>query len=553
MKKLIECVPNFSEGRNNKIIEEIVNEIKYVEGIKLLDVDSGKATNRTVVTFVGEPELVIEAAYLAIKKASELIDMSKHVGEHPRMGATDVCPLIPISNISIEETVKYSHKLAKRVADELNIPVYLYEYSATCEERKNLADIRKGEYEGLEEKLKDPKWKPDYGKAEFNKKSGATVIGVRDFLIAYNVNLNTKSVRKANSIAFDIREKGRIKRIGNPITGEIVRDENGNLVWEKGTLKKVKAIGWFIDEYDIAQVSMNIIDYKTTPLHVAFEETVNKANQRGIRVTGSEIVGMVPLDVMLEAGKYFLKKQGRSIGVPEEEIINIAVRSLGLDELYKFDPNKKIIEYAIKDKEYKLVDLNLRKFSNNVSSESPAPGGGSVCAYVGSLGVSLGTMVANISANKRGWEDLVEKFSYWAEKGQIIKEDLLKLVDEDTKAFNKVIESYKTKNDNEIENASKYAMEIPFKIMNYCYNSFELIKEMTKIGNPNSISDVGVGALCLRSAIIGAYLNVKINASSVKDKKFVENILNKAKQIVDEVNNFEKEILDLVNKTIDIE
>jgi len=551
MKKLIECVPNFSEGRNNQIIDQITNEIKSVENVKLLDVDPGKATNRTVVTFVGEPDSVIEAAFLAIKKASELIDMSKHSGEHPRMGATDVCPLIPISNITIEETIEYSHKLAKRVAEELNIPVYLYEYSATKEDRKNLANIRKGEYEGLEEKLKNPEWKPDYGKAEFNKKSGATVIGVRDFLIAYNVNLNTKSVRKANSIAFDIREKGRIKRIGNPITGQIVKDEFGNTVWEPGTLKKVKAIGWFIDEYNIAQVSMNINDYKTTPLHIAFEEAVNKANQRGIRVTGSEIVGMVPLDVMLSAGKYFLKKQGRSLGVTEEELIHIAVKSLGLDELYKFEPEKKIIEYAIKDKENKLVDLSLKKFADEVSSESTAPGGGSVSAYLGTLGVSLGTMVANISANKRGWEDLVETFSYWAEKGQSIKEELLKLVDEDTKAFNKVMEAYKNKNDDEIENANKYAMQVPFKVMEICLNSFEILKEMAKSGNPNSVSDAGVGALCLRSGIIGAYLNVKINSSSVKDKQFVTDVLNKAEEIINKANNFEKEILDLVYKIID--
>ncbi|GIW23223.1 MAG: hypothetical protein KatS3mg068_2230 [Candidatus Sericytochromatia bacterium] len=551
MKKLIECVPNFSEGRNKQIIEQIINEIKSVEKVKLLDFDSGKATNRTVVTFVGEPDNVIEAAFLSIKKASELIDMSKHSGEHPRMGATDVCPLIPISNISIEEAVEYSHKLAKRVADELNIPVYLYEYSASIEERKNLANIRKGEYEGLEEKLKDPKWKPDYGKAEFNKKSGATVIGVRDFLIAYNINLNTKSVRKANSIAFDIREKGRIKRIGNPITGEIVKDEFGNPVWEPGSLKKVKAIGWFIDEYNIAQVSMNITDYKTTPLHIAFEETVNKANQRGIRVTGSEIVGMVPLEVILDAGKYFLKKQGRSLGVTEEELIHIAVKSLGLDELYKFEPEKKIIEYAIREKENKLVDLSLKKFADKVASESPAPGGGSVSAYLGTLGVSLATMVANISANKRGWEDLVETFSFWAEKGQEVKEELMKLVDEDTKAFNSVLDAYKNKNEIEIENANKNAMLVPFKIMKTCLKSFEILKEMVKSGNQNSISDVGVGVLCIRSSIIGAYLNVKINANSVKDKSFVENILSEAEEIKKKVNDFEKEILNIVYKAID--
>lgn len=558
--RLIECVPNFSEGRDENIIKSITGVIETVEGVKLLDVDPGKATNRTVVTFVGNPENVIEAAFLAIKKASELIDMSKHTGEHPRMGATDVCPLIPISNISVEETVEYSKKLAERVANDLNIPVYLYESAATESKRKNLATIRSGEYEGFAKKIKDPEWKPDYGKAEFNIKSGATVIGVRDFLMAYNVNLNTKSTRKANAVAFDVREQGRIKRIGDPVTGEIVNDENGNPVRIPGSLKAVKAIGWFIEEFDIAQISMNLTDYKVTPLHIAFEEVAKKADERGLRVTGSEIVGMVPLKVMLDAGIYFLKKQGRSHGVSEKEIIHIAVKSLGLDELYKFDPKKKIIEYALEDSKSKnLVDMSLKEFADETASESPAPGGGSISAYVGALGVSLTAMVANLSAAKRGWDDKIIQMSNIAYKSQQIKDKLIKFVDEDTNAFNKVMDAFalpknteieKENRQNSIENANKYAAEIPFKVMETVFESFELIKEMAQNGNPNSITDAGVGALCARTAIHGAYLNVKVNISSIKDKNFVDSLRVKANDILEKSIKIEAEILNIIESKL---
>lgn len=557
--RLIECVPNFSEGRDENIIKSITSVIESIEGVKLLDVDPGKATNRTVVTFVGNPDNVIEAAFLAIKKASELIDMSKHSGEHPRMGATDVCPLIPISNISVEETVEYSKKLAEKVSKELNIPTYLYESSATKSNRKNLATIRAGEYEGLSKKLQDPEWKPDYGDAVFNAKSGATVIGVRDFLIAYNVNLNTKSTRKANAVAFDVREQGRIKRIGDPVTGEIVNDENGNPVRIAGSLKSVKAIGWFIKEFDIAQISMNLTDYKVTPLHIAFEEVVKKADSRGLRVTGSELVGMVPLKVMLDAGIYFLKKQGRSHGVSEKELIHIAVKSLGLDELYPFEPKKKIIEYALDDKKDLLVNMSLNDFANETASESPAPGGGSISAYIGSLGASLSSMVANLSAGKRGWDDKIEKMSEIAYQSQIIKDKLLFLVDEDTRAFNKVMDSFalpkntdqeKQIRKDSIENANKYAAEIPLKVMETAFESFKLIKEMVENGNPNSVTDAGVGALCTKTCIHGAYLNVKVNVSSISDKNFTENLMSKANKILENSKDLEKEILEIVENKI---
>lgn len=558
--RLIECVPNFSEGRDENIIKSITSVIETVEGVKLLDVDPGKATNRTVVTFVGNPENVIEAAFLAIKKASELIDMTKHSGEHPRMGATDVCPLIPISNITIEETVEYSKKLAERVANELSIPVYLYESAATSPKRRNLSTIRSGEYEGFAKKILDPEWKPDYGKAEFNIKSGATVIGVRDFLMAYNVNLNTKSTRKANAVAFDVREQGRIKRIGDPVTGEIVNDENGNPVRIPGSLKEVKAIGWFIEEFDIAQISMNLTNYKVTPLHIAFEEVVKKAHERGLRVTGSEIVGMVPLKVMLDAGIYFLKKQGRSHGISEKEIIHIAVKSLGLDELYKFDPNKKIIEYALEDNNSKkLVDMSLKNFADETASESPAPGGGSISAYVGTLGVALTAMVANLSAGKRGWDDKIIHMSNTAYKAQQIKEKLIKLVDEDTNAFNKVMQAFSLAKNTDtekeirkdaIENANKYAAEVPFMVMETVYESFELIKDMVQNGNPNSVTDAGVGGLCARTAIHGAYLNIKVNITGINDKNFTENLMSKANDIFEKSKTLEKEILDIVESKI---
>ncbi len=559
-EQLIECVPNFSEGRDSSIIKQITDEIESVEGVRLLDVDPGKATNRTVVTFVGNPEAVVDAAYRAIKKASELIDMSKHSGEHPRMGATDVCPFVPVSGITIEETIEYSKKLAQKVGDELDIPVYLYEFSAAKPERKNLAVVRSGEYEGLAKKLLEPEWKPDYGKPVFNSKSGATVIGVRNFLIAYNVNLNTKSTRKANSIAFDVREQGRIKRKGNPITGEVERDENGNQIRIPGSLKAVKAIGWFIDEYDIAQISINLTDYKITPLHKVFEEVSKKADERGIRATGSEIVGMVPLEVMTETGKYYLKKQGRSVGVSEAELIHIAIKSLGLNDLYPFEPKKKIIEYALRDEaKTPLLIMNLTQFANETASESPAPGGGSISAYIGALGVALAAMVANISANKRGWEDKIEIMSGYADKAQQIKDTLLRLVDEDTKAFNNVMNSFALAKSTEqekiirkesIQSATKYAMQVPFLVMEKTFESFEIIKAMADSGNPNSVTDAGVGAMCARTAVIGAFLNVKVNSSSLDDKDFVNEILSKGEAIINATKKFEDEILEIVNSKL---
>ncbi len=559
-KQLIECVPNFSEGRNLNIIQQITDVIESVEGVKLLDVDPGKATNRTVVTFVGEPEPVIQAAFLAIKKASEIIDMSKHKGEHPRMGATDVCPLIPISNITMEETAKWAHQLAENVGQFLEIPIYMYESAATSPERRNLATVRSGEYEGLPEKLSNPEWKPDYGPAKFNAQAGATAIGARDFLIAYNVNLNTTSVRRANSIAFDIREKGRVKRIGDPIVGKIATDKNGNSVRIPGTCKSVKAIGWFIEEYGVAQISMNLTNINDTPLHKAFEECNKSATNRGIRVTGSELVGLVPLKVMLDAGKYFLTQQKRSLGISESEIIKIAVKTLGLDELGPFDPQKKIIEYQLQENNSRpLVQMNLGRFADETASESPAPGGGSISAYVGALGASLGGMVANLSAHKRGWDAQWETFSQWAEKGQQLKDELLYLVDEDTHSFNAVMTAFRLpKGSSEekeirkeaIQNATKYAIEVPFKVMEVSYKVFDLCKAMAEIGNPNSVTDAGVGALCARAAIHGAFLNVKINAEGLNDKTFIKNILSKGKKLASSANKLEKEIMKIVEDKI---
>lgn len=558
--QLIECVPNFSEGRDMTIIKQITDAIESVEGVKLLDVDPGKATNRTVVTFVGEPAPVIEAAFLAIQKAGDVIDMSKHSGEHPRMGATDVCPLIPIANISMEETAKWAHKLGERCGQELNIPFYMYESAATREEWKNLAIIRAGEYEALPEKLNQADWKPDYGPAKFNPKTGATAIGARDFLIAYNVNLNTTSVRRANSVAFDIRENGRIKREGNPITGKVVNDENGNPVRVPGACKSVKAIGWFIEEYGVAQISMNLTNISETPLHIAFEECDKSAGRRGMRVTGSELVGLVPLKVMIDAGKHFLKKQRRSVGVSESEMIKIAIKSLGLDELTPFDPQKKIIEYQLaEDSPTPLLDMNLRAFSDETASESPAPGGGSIAAYVGALGASLATMVANLSSHRRVWDERWEEFSEWAEKGQAIKDALLKMVDEDTNAFNEIIDAFrlpkgsdteKTARKIAIQAATKNAIEVPFKVMELCLASFETIKAMAEFGNPNSVSDAGVGALCARAGVRGAYLNVKINSGDLEDKKFVNATLKKADKIAKEADKLEAEILEIVNQKI---
>ena len=560
MNKIIECVPNFSEGKDMGIIKQITDQIETVDGVKLLDVDPGAATNRTVVTFVGSPEVVIEAAFRAVKKASEIIDMRKHKGEHPRFGATDVCPLVPVSNITMEETVEFARKLAKRIGEELSIPVYCYESAAFTTERRNLAFCRSGEYEGLPEKIEKPEWKPDFGPAKFNEKSGATAVGARDFLVAYNVNLNTTSTRRANAIAYDIREKGRVKREGNPITGKIVKDEKGNQVFTPGTLKSVKGIGWYIEEYGIAQISLNLTKISVTPVHVAFEEASKKAAERGIRVTGSELVGLIPLIAMIDAGKYFLKKQERSVGVSEEEIIKIAIKSLGLDDLKPFNPKEKIIEYLIADKNQgRLVKMDLKAFANETASESPAPGGGSISAYVGALGVSLGTMVANLSSHKAGWDARWEEFSDWAEKGQAIKDELIRLVDEDTNAFNKIMDAFGLPKGNEeekrarhqaIQEASKYAIEVPFKVMMKSFESLEILKAMTETGNPNSVSDAGVGALCARTAVRGAYLNVKINASGVDDKDFTNRFLTQGAEIEQKAEAIEKEIIAIVDQKI---
>jgi glutamate formiminotransferase/formiminotetrahydrofolate cyclodeaminase len=554
--QIVECVPNFSEGNDLDLIKQITDEIESVEGVSLLNVDPGKATNRTVVTFVGSPEKVVEAAFLAIKKAGELIDMSKHLGEHPRMGATDVCPLIPVSNISMEETAEWARKLAKRVGEELFIPVYLYEAAQPNKDRSNLSVIRAGEYEGFFKKIKLPEWKPDFGPAEFDPKRGATVIGARDFLVAYNVNLNTTSTRRANSIAFDIREAGRVKREGD----KIVKDEYGKPVNIPGSLKSVKAIGWYIEEYGIAQISINLTNLNVTPVHIAFDEVCKKADARGIRVTGSELVGLIPLQAMLDAGKYFLKKQQRSTGISEKELIRIAVKSMGLDELYPFKPEEKIIEYMLLDKkEAKLVSKTLEDFADETASESPAPGGGSVAAYVGALGISLGTMVANLSSHKKGWDDRWEEFSDWAEKGQQYKNELVRLVDEDTKAFNAIMSAFglpkstdeeKAIRKNEIQKATRQAIEIPFRVMQHAYAGMSVIKAMAETGNPNSVSDAGVGALCARSAVMGAFLNVKINAAGYDDKTFVNEVLTKGKDLEMKAIVLEEEILKTVNEKI---
>lgn len=542
------------------IIRQITDAIESVDGVKLLNIDPGKATNRTVVTFVGEPNAVIEAAFQGIKKAGELIDMRKHKGEHPRMGATDVCPLIPISGITMKETAEYAKKLGERVGKEISIPVYLYEAAQANPERKNLSVIRAGEYEGFFKKIMLPEWKPDFGPAEFPAKTGATVIGARDFLVAYNINLNSTSVRRANSIAFDVREAGRVKREGDPITGKIVTDAEGRPVTIPGSLKSVKAIGWYIEEYGVAQISMNLTNIGITPVHVAFDEVCKRADSRGIRVTGSELVGLIPLKALLDAGKYFLRKQKRSVGVSEKELIKIAVKSLGLDELGPFDPEKRIIEYMLRDAaDSKLVSMTLSDFADETASESPAPGGGSISAYVGSLGAALGTMVANLSSHKKGWDSRWEEFSGWAEKGQHYTNELLKLVDEDTKAFNKIMAAFSlSKSTDEekkaraqaIQAATKYAIEVPFKVMETAFASMEVIKAMAEIGNPNSVSDAGVGALCARTAVMGAYLNVRINASGLDDKDFVNDIIARGADIEKKAQNLEQDILNIVNSKL---
>ncbi|MBA2250865.1 MAG: glutamate formimidoyltransferase [Chitinophagaceae bacterium] len=560
MHQLIECVPNFSEGMDLNIIHQITTEIETVESVRLLNVDAGKATNRTVVTIVGSPEAVIEAAFRGIKKAGELIDMSKHKGAHPRMGATDVCPLIPIAGITMEETAGYALQLAKRVGEELHLPVYLYEAAQPDKKRNNLSVIRAGEYEGFFKKILQPEWKPDFGPAIFDAKRGGTVIGARDFLVAYNINLNTTSVRRANSIAFDVREAGRVKREGDPITGKIVKDKKGNTLNIPGSLKSVKAIGWYIEEYGITQISMNLTNINITPVHIAFDEVCKKADERGIRVTGSELVGLIPLKAMLDAGKFFLQKQKRSLGVSEKELIKIAIKSMGLDELSPFKPEERIIEYMLTNKsKNKLVGMSLKDFADETASESPAPGGGSIAAYVGALGVSLATMVANLSAHKKGWDDRWEEFSGWAEKGEGYKNELLKLVDADTSAFNQIMNAFALPKQTEeekadrtaaIQSATKFAIEIPYKVMKAAYSGMQVIKAMAEKGNPNSVSDAGVGALCARSAVIGAFMNVRINAAGYEDKNFVNEVIANGIEIENKTIALETEILKIVNEKI---
>jgi glutamate formiminotransferase/formiminotetrahydrofolate cyclodeaminase len=562
MDPIIECVPNFSEGRDPAIIKQITDEIGTVPGVRLLNVDPGKATNRTVVTFVGSPAAVVEAAFLAIKKAGELIDMRRHKGEHPRMGATDVCPLIPIAGISMEETAVWARRLAEKVGNGLDLPVYLYEAAQPDKTRSNLSVIRAGEYEGFFKKIKTPEWTPDFGPAEFDARRGATVIGARDFLVAYNVNLNTTSVRRANSVAFDVREAGRVQREGDPITGKIVTDAQGKPVQVPGVLKFVKAIGWYIEEYGIAQISMNLTNINVTPVHIAFDAVCTSAAERGLRVTGSELVGLIPLKAMLDAGKYFLEKQQRSTGVSEKELIRIAILSMGLDELGPFIPEERIIEYQLRGKtDGKLVQLSLSDFADETASESPAPGGGSIAAYAGALGASLAAMVANLSSHKKGWDARWKEFSDWAEKGQGYKDQLLRLVDADTLAFNGVMAAFSLPKASEgekairhqaIQDATRVAIEVPFRVMEVAFASMDLIRAMAVTGNPNSVSDAGVGALCARAGVLGAYLNVRINASGYDDKVFVAEILAKGRAIQDATIRAEAEIIAIVNEKIGI-
>lgn len=563
-RRILECVPNFSEGRDMSIIRQITAAVEEVEGVSLLNVDPGKDTNRTVVTFAGDPEPVVEAAFRAVKKASELIDMSRHNGEHPRMGATDVCPLIPVSGISMEETIDYARRLAERIGRDLRIPVYCYEYAAFDRSRKNLADIRAGEYEGLPEKLADPFWKPDFGPALFNPRSGATVVGARDFLVAFNVNLNTTSVRRANAIAYDVREKGRPLREGHPLTGKIVTDGNGEPVMLPGSLPAVKAIGWYIEEYGIAQISMNLTDLSVTPVHIAFDEVCRKADERGVRVTGSELVGLIPLESMLEAGRWFLEKQKRSAGVPDSELIKIAVKSLGLNDLRPFEPDEKIIEYVLEKKrgessgkKKRLISMTLEGFLNETASESPAPGGGSVSSYAGALGVALGTMVANLSAHKRGWDERWKEFSDAAVRGKEIQNRLLNLVDEDTLAFNRIIEARampagsdeeKTAREGAIEEATQYAMIVPFRVMETASEAFGLIRDMVEKGNPGSVTDAAVGALMIRACIRGAFMNVRINSAGLKNQVFAGELIRKGDEIESYAAREEEMIIKLAEK-----
>ena len=558
MPALLECVPNFSEGRDLDVIRQITAQIEGVEGATLLHLDPGKATNRTVVTFAGPPDAVVEAAFRAIAAAAELIDMRRHTGEHPRMGATDVCPLVPISGISMEETAELARRLGERVGRELGIPVYLYEAAQPDPARKDLAQIRAGEYEGLPRKVLDPAWKPDYGPAAFHAKSGATVIGARDFLVAFNINLNTTSTRRANAVAFDLRESGRPKRKGNPLTGPVVQDAQGNPVMIPGSLKAVKAIGWFIPEYGIAQVSMNLTDLKQTPLHVAFDEACRCAEARGLRVTGSELVGLIPRAALLEAGRHYLRKQHRSLGVPEAELIRIAVRSLGLDEVAQFNPEERIIEYRLQSPEARpLARLTLEQFIDELASESVAPGGGSAAAAVGAFAAALGAMVANLSAHKRGWDDRWQEFSDWAERGQRLKEQLRHLIDDDTRAFNRVViamalprgtDAERAERAAALETANLGALEVPWQVMRTVHGAFELLRAMAEHGNPASASDAGVGALCARAALRGAWLNVRTNATSVKDQAAIAGILQEGSKLEKDAAEQEREILEIVER-----
>lgn len=560
LKQILECVPNFSEGRDPSVIKQITDAIESVEGVMLLHVDMGKATNRTVVTFAGEPAQVTEAAFLGISKAAELIDMRTHKGEHPRMGATDVCPFVPVSGISMEECADWSKKLADRVGRELKIPVYLYEEAQVNKSRSNLSVIRAGEYEGYSEKIKLPEWKPDFGPSELPAKHGATVIGARDFLIAYNINLNTKSTRIANRIAFDVREAGRVKREGNPITGKVVTDENGEPVRIPGTLKSVKAIGWYIEEYGMAQISMNLTNYKVTSVHKAFDEVCNKGNERGVRITGSELVGLVPLQPILDAGKHYLEKQGRSTGVSEKELIEIAIQSLGLNQLGAFNPDERIIEYVLRDKTKKrLIDMTIADFVDETASESPAPGGGSVSALSAALGIGLGSMVANLSADKRGWEDRSAAFSAHAERAQALKKELMYLIDEDTNAFNAIMAAFQLPKSTDqekairsqaIEEASVYATEIPYRTMQMAYDCIDTLEQMVLQGNPNSITDAGVGLLCIKTAVRGAYFNVMVNAKGLKNKEKAAEFARKAKELLQKNHQRIDDVLKHVEEAI---
>ena len=563
-KRIVECVPNFSEGRDKEVIRQIVAAIESSGGVKVLDVDPGEATNRTVVTFVGDPESVVGAAFAGVKRAAELIDMRRHKGAHPRMGATDVLPLIPIAGITLEECAALARDLAKRIADELRIPTYCYEAAAFRPERKNLAVCRAGEYEALPEKLAHAETAPDFGARPYDEgvaRTGATTVGARDFLIAVNFNLNTTSTRRANAIAFDVREKGRPVREGNPITGKVVKDADGNPVMRPGTLRATKAIGWFIEEYGIAQVSMNITNISTTPLHVAFDEVCRKADARGVRVTGTEIVGLVPKRALVEAGKYFLRKQHRSVGISEQEIVRIAIKSMGLDDLKPFHPEEKVIEYLLEadERRKRLVDMTCTGFAEETASESPAPGGGSISAYMGALGAALGTMVANLSSHKAGWDDRWEEFSDWAERGQALLTELLHLVDEDTDAFNRIMNVFAMPKSTDEEKAARsaalqeatlYATQVPLRTMRTAVRIFDIVRAMAAEGNPNSVSDAGVGALAARSAVLGARLNVKINAAGLKDRAVADALVAEAEQLAAEAERLEKEVLTIVEQKI---